>query len=203
MGKPDKSSYLWFNVLAGFTLLLSAPSGFLNELLNFAQTADCCIFSLQLCGPCFSCSWYYLSEEPVLLQGHRPGSLPRGSLGRCPWLCDHTWYIRHCNLLFFVVKSTSLSGLLHSCLSLFSKPFYLSALYRIPCHGTFFSQPLPCLFPFLNIDLICLIPFALDAAEAFGKGVSLYQSLWFLLQRTACPQAQPDPHRCLFKLPNF
>lgn len=66
-----------------------------------------------------------------------------------------------------------------------------------------FSQPLPHLSHFLGIDLTCFTPFPLKSAEALRRGVRLYQFLWFLLQRTACPQGQPDPCRCLLKLPNF
>lgn len=52
-------------------------------------------------------------------------------------------------------------------ISLSSNPFYLSVLYRIPCHGTLFSSH----SPFLDIDLICLIPFPLDSVEDLRKRV--------------------------------
>lgn len=98
------------------------------------------------------------------------------------------------------IGSISLSSLLHSPLC-FLIPFCISSLYRIAHHRTLFFHSLPCLTCFVDVYLSCLTPFPLDFVEALRKWAHLYQFLWFLLQRTVCPQVQPDLCRRLFKLP--
>lgn len=105
-----------------------------------------------------------------------------------------------CNLLFFMHREH---------FSLKSPPFTSLFSYSLLPFFTvqdctpwdIFFRPLPCLAPFVDVYLTCFIPFPLNFVEALGKWVNLYQFLWFLLQRTACPQVQPDPCRRLFKLP--
>lgn len=92
-----------------FTPLFFCPQWFPKWIPKFCPLYRISIFTLQLCGPCFSCSWYYLSGEPAHLQNHGAGNLLRGSLGICPWLGLHDTQGSAvlicniiCSLLFFM-----------------------------------------------------------------------------------------------------